>query len=90
MILNGKELSPRQEQIARLIADGKTGKEIAAAVGIEYGTVKLYLGKLYRKLGFPANCGSAQVKLAKLVWSQTDPVRCLQAMAAEANRTLQP
>ncbi len=44
-------LSPRQRQIISLVAQGYKNKEIAYSMGITEGTVKVYLYKLFRKLG---------------------------------------
>ncbi len=44
-------LTPRQGQIVSLVAQGFKNKEIAYALGITEGTVKVYLYKLFRKLG---------------------------------------
>lgn len=44
-------LSPREEEIARLLLKGWANKEIAASLGISYGTVKNHIYALYGKLG---------------------------------------
>jgi two-component system, NarL family, nitrate/nitrite response regulator NarL len=44
-------LSPRQGQIVSLVAQGFKNKEIAFSMGITEGTVKVYLYKLFKKLG---------------------------------------
>ena len=44
-------LTPRQGQIVSLVAQGFKNKEIAFSLGITEGTVKVYLYKLFRKLG---------------------------------------
>ena len=44
-------LTRRQGQIVSLVAQGFKNKEIATAMGITEGTVKVYLYKLFRKLG---------------------------------------
>jgi len=44
-------LTPRQGQIVSLVAQGFKNKEIAYSLGITEGTVKVYLYKLFRKLG---------------------------------------
>ena len=44
-------LTPRQGQIVSLVARGFKNKEIAFSLGITEGTVKVYLYKLFRKLG---------------------------------------
>ena len=44
-------LSMRQRQIVSLVAQGLKNKEIAFSMGITEGTVKVYLYKLFKKLG---------------------------------------
>jgi DNA-binding NarL/FixJ family response regulator len=44
-------LTPRQSQIVSLVAQGLKNKEIAFSMGITEGTVKVYLYKLFKKLG---------------------------------------
>lgn len=44
-------LTRRQGQIVSLVSQGFKNKEIAHAMGITEGTVKVYLYKLFRKLG---------------------------------------
>lgn len=43
-------LSPRQKQIAMLIAEGKTNREIAETLGIEVNTVDNHRRGIYAKL----------------------------------------
>ena len=44
-------LSPRERSILALVAEGKTNKEIAAALGLSDKTVKNYLSHILDKLG---------------------------------------
>ncbi len=44
-------LSPRQQEIAALIAEGKTNREIAEQLGIDISTVDSHRVLIYRKLG---------------------------------------
>jgi two-component system NarL family response regulator len=44
-------LTPRELEALRLLADGKSNKEIAAALDIAEGTTKIHLNKLFQKLG---------------------------------------
>jgi two-component system nitrate/nitrite response regulator NarL len=44
-------LSPREQQVLRLIADGHTAPRVAAALHISTATVKTHLIHLYEKLG---------------------------------------
>jgi len=47
------ELSPRENEIVRLVADDMTSKEIALALGVSSGTVRNALSLIYKKLGVP-------------------------------------
>jgi DNA-binding NarL/FixJ family response regulator len=44
-------LSTQERRIADLAADGKTNKEIAAALSLALSTVESHLHRLFRKLG---------------------------------------
>ncbi|MCS7314515.1 MAG: response regulator transcription factor [Bryobacterales bacterium] len=44
-------LSRREAQLVNLLAQGYKNKEIAYALGISEGTIKVYLSRLYRKVG---------------------------------------
>ncbi|RME33701.1 MAG: DNA-binding response regulator [Gammaproteobacteria bacterium] len=44
-------LTSRQQEIWRLLAQGKSNKEMARELGVSEGTVKQHLVVLYRKLG---------------------------------------
>lgn len=47
----GKPLSPRQRQVAEMAATGMTDKEIAIALGLSDGSIKVYIRDALRKLG---------------------------------------
>ncbi|MGD1071410.1 MAG: response regulator transcription factor [Bryobacteraceae bacterium] len=45
------ELTNRESQLVTLLAQGLKNKEIAACIGITEGTVRIYLSKLFAKIG---------------------------------------
>jgi PAS domain S-box-containing protein len=45
-----KSLSPQEKRVLALVADGKTNKEIAIALGLSDKTVKNYLSNIFQKL----------------------------------------
>jgi DNA-binding NarL/FixJ family response regulator len=45
------KLTPREGQLVSLLAQGLKNKEIAYTLGISEGTVKVYLSKLFHKVG---------------------------------------
>ena len=45
------KVSPREVEIATLLAEGKTVKEISSILGIAEGTVSIHLNRLRRKVG---------------------------------------
>jgi DNA-binding NarL/FixJ family response regulator len=50
--LNGKNLlTPREEQVVALVADGMSNREVALELGLREHTVKTYLFRIFEKLG---------------------------------------
>ncbi|MGH9560307.1 MAG: response regulator [Terracidiphilus sp.] len=49
--MHAPELTPRQIQILELVTEGKTNKEVGAALKITEGTVKVQLNHIFRKMG---------------------------------------
>ena len=43
-------LSPRQEQVVRLISRGRTDRQIAALLGIDYSTVRVHVRLVFVRL----------------------------------------
>ncbi len=48
-----EKLSSRELEVARLVADGLTNKDIGHRLGLTEGTVKIYLHTIYTKLNVP-------------------------------------
>lgn len=48
---SGKDLTPRELDVLRLVVDGKTNAEIGMGLGISEKTVEKHLDSIFRKLG---------------------------------------
>jgi two-component system nitrate/nitrite response regulator NarL len=46
-----ERMTPREYQVATLVARGLTNKEIARRLGVTEGTVKIHVHNILRKLG---------------------------------------
>jgi len=57
-------LSPRERQVLRLVAGGKTNKEIATLVNLGVQTVRTYRKTVMKKIGVTNVAGLTQVALA--------------------------
>ena len=58
-------LSPRELQVLRLVADGKTSKEIAVLLDLREQTVRSYRKTMMKKLGVNNVAGLTQLALAQ-------------------------
>jgi DNA-binding NarL/FixJ family response regulator len=58
------ELSPRETQVLRMIAEGKTSKEIASLLDLGLQTVRSYRKTMMKKLGVNNVAGLTQLALA--------------------------
>ena len=58
-------LTPQEERIIALVADGKTNKEIAAAMEISPTTVKNYLHNIFEQLGIKRRSQAAALHIRK-------------------------
>ena len=59
-----ESLSPREVQVLRMVAEGKTSKEIAVLLDLGLQTVRSYRKTMMRKLGVSNVAGLTQVALA--------------------------
>lgn len=58
---HGEALSPQEERVMALVVEGKTNKEIAAALSLSDKTVKNYLYNAFQKLGIGRRAQAASV-----------------------------
>lgn len=56
-------LSPRQTEIVRLMADGRSNREIADELGLTHRTVKSYASEIYARLGVPNRAGAVALAI---------------------------
>jgi len=47
----GVNLSPRQKQVADLLATGMSNKQIARKIGLAEGTVKFHVMRIFERVG---------------------------------------
>lgn len=60
--------TPAEQDVLRLLEDGRSNKEIAAKRGVEEFTVRDQLSQIYRKLSV-GNRVAALAKLRRLGWT---------------------
>jgi DNA-binding NarL/FixJ family response regulator len=73
-------LSKQEAKIVRLVADGRTNREIASHLELSEHTVKNYLFKIFDKLGI-----SNRVELVRYAMSQADQANAA-ALDVRSNR----
>lgn len=56
---DGRALSPRERDVLRLLAEGKSDREIAAALSLSYRTVTSYVTSVLNKLGLASRTAAA-------------------------------
>jgi DNA-binding NarL/FixJ family response regulator len=76
-------LAPRQRQLMGLVAKGLRNKEIAYAMGISEGTVKVYMSKLFQRVGVSDRFELALLVLRNLASDQLGATQ--QVAAAKAS-----
>lgn len=66
-----RALSPRQTEVADLVADGYTNPQIAKALGIDEGSVRVYVSRVGRKLGCRTG-RDVRVEITRIVMRSRD------------------
>jgi DNA-binding NarL/FixJ family response regulator len=82
------DLTERQSQVISLVAQGFKNKEIATTLGITEGTVKVYLYKLFRKIGVNDRLEMALYGLKNLFAGRPDLERTGRSAGAVGPRSL--
>lgn len=59
-----RALTPREREIVDLIADGRSNKDLAFALGLSEGTVKVHINNIFRKLGASTRADVVRMALA--------------------------
>ncbi|MCU0636752.1 MAG: LuxR C-terminal-related transcriptional regulator [Gemmatimonadaceae bacterium] len=59
------DLTPREVDVLRLVATGRTNKEIATTLGISARTVGHHLAHCYARLGVSTRAGAALVAMER-------------------------
>ena len=58
-------LTPRQNELLRLLASGRTNSRIAHSIGISEGTVRTHLENIYEKLGVSSRTAARHPRLPR-------------------------
>jgi DNA-binding NarL/FixJ family response regulator len=79
------ELSPRELQVLRMVAEGKTSKEIAVLLDLGLQTVRSYRKTMMKKLGVNNVAGLTQLALSSGLTRLTTPPTPEMRRAAKAS-----
>jgi DNA-binding NarL/FixJ family response regulator len=66
-------LSPREVQVLRLVAEGKSSKEVATILKLEHSTIRSYRKTMMKKLGVNNLAGLIQVAVAAGITTSSGP-----------------
>jgi DNA-binding NarL/FixJ family response regulator len=81
-------LAPRERQVTGLVAQGLSNKEIAWSMGITEGTVKVYLSKLFDKVGVTDRFELALLALKNLAANQSSAANLPRLLDGDKVRPL--
>jgi DNA-binding CsgD family transcriptional regulator len=77
-----EQLTPQEMQVARLVAEGSSNRQVAAQLFISPNTVEYHLQKVFRKVGVSSRTQLARALLdqsggaTNVVFANTAPARC--------------
>ena len=63
-------LTDREMEIAKMAADRRSNREIAAGLFLSEGTVKQYINRIYGKLGIEGDYSTKRKRLADIIKSK--------------------
>jgi DNA-binding NarL/FixJ family response regulator len=63
--MRGPNLTKRETDVIKLMAAGKSNKEIGVSLGVSEGTVKIHVGHIFRKLGVTGRTEAIRVALER-------------------------
>jgi len=64
LVRSAFDLTPAETEVAIMLTEGRTARQIAAATGREYGTVRVHLKRIFSKLGVSRQYEAARQVLA--------------------------
>ena len=72
--LRNSDLTTREAQVLRLLVAGKTNKEIASALKVTEGTIKVHVNHILKKLGTSGRTEAANVALKRGLIRLDEPI----------------
>ena len=69
-------LTPREREVLRLIAEGLSGKEIAATLGVSAKTIETHRSRIMEKLGIHKVSGLVRFAVRAGLCASFDPLLC--------------
>ena len=66
-ILKSLELSPQQARLVALMLQGNSDKQIAAEMGVRFGTVRTYLSRIFERTGTSGRAELTALLLSRIM-----------------------
>jgi DNA-binding CsgD family transcriptional regulator len=80
------KLTPRQNELMRLLAAGRTNAQIARQLGISEGTVRTHLERIYERLGVSSRTAAVVRAFPDRAVARPGPLSALQRVDDERRR----